>query len=151
MSYSRIKYKQEGGVEDILFWLPSPEILRFVTAHLQIPRQKSFHPLKFSKIGWHSLEIPRSKSRVFLEHHWKFHFFFNWPLEFPVFVFSIILEILCPQLLPLVWIFSGIAQWVWMSPLKTAMMPHDRLTKHNLLWEIGVGAERYVKYWKSRN
>ena len=118
------KIQTGGGTWRYTFLTPlHPEILKFVTAPLQIPGKKSFHPLKFSKIGWHSLEIPRSKSRVFLEHHWKFHFFFNWPLEFPVFVFSIILEILCPQLLPLVWIFSGIAQWVWMSPLKTAMLP----------------------------
>ena len=56
---------------------------------------------------------------VFLWQPWKFHFFFNWPLELPHALSSIPLEILCPHpplpppphLPPNVWIFSGIAHW----------------------------------------
>ena len=49
---------------------------------------------------------------VFLEHPWKFHFFFNLPLEFPYALSSIPLDIPCLQpslLCSGVWIFSGIA------------------------------------------
>ena len=56
------------------------------------------------------LEIPHY---FFLDHAWKFHFFFYWLLEFPDSIFSIPLEIPCPQLPPppppLPLIFSGIA------------------------------------------
>ena len=41
-----------------------------------------------------------------LVHPWKFHFFFNWPLEFPHVLSSIPLEIPCPQPTPLFGFFS---------------------------------------------
>ena len=57
-----------------------------------------------TKIVLHPLDIPKPKTNThgnitwfFLHHHWKFHFFISWPLEFPHFIFSILLEIPCPQ------------------------------------------------------
>ena len=85
---------QTQGVEDILFSL----------LPLEIPEKTSFHPWKFWKIVWDCSEIPRSKTKthenstwVFLEHPYKFHFFFNWPLEIPHALLSIPLEVPCLQ------------------------------------------------------
>ena len=53
----------------------------------------------------------RNSRWFFLDHPWKFHFFFNWPLEFSDALCSIPLEIPCPQPPPLphcLWILSGI-------------------------------------------
>ena len=96
-----------------------PGMFRFVTLPLEIPEKISSHPCKFCKIWWHPLEIQDQKprpmeiphdefARVFLEHPWKFHYFFNWPLEFPHVLSSLPLETPCLQ--STVWIL-GVAQW----------------------------------------
>ena len=63
--------------------LPPPSC-KFYTCDLKILEKKSFHPWKFSKILWHPLKIPRSKTKThvvvipldfFLKHPRKFHFF----------------------------------------------------------------------------
>ena len=48
---------------------------------------------------WHPLEIPRSKTKThgnsiqfFIEQPWKFHFLFDWPLQYPHALSSIHLE-----------------------------------------------------------
>ena len=103
------------------------QIFRFTSRN---SREKSFYPWKFWKFVWHPLEIPKSKTKthsnsalVFLECHWNFHFFLNWPLEFPCFFF-----VFCffqdsrkfHVLNPPAWIFSGIAQ----SPLLLCKVHH---------------------------
>ena len=68
-----------------------PVNFRFVTLPLEIPeKNKLSPPWKFYKNVWYPLEIPRPKTTtrgnstlVFLEHPWKFYFYFNWLLEFP--------------------------------------------------------------------
>ena len=73
MSTAEIIYKNTGEVEDILSWIT------FVTLHLENPEKTNFHPWKFFKNVWHSLEIPRSKTKdycrnftwVFGEQPWK--------------------------------------------------------------------------------
>ena len=85
------------GGEDILYFSQNPlEIFTFVT----LPVEKNFHLWKFWKLVWHPLEILRSKTKIhgnstrfFLEHPWKFHFFFSWTLEFSYAIFSIPLKI----------------------------------------------------------
>ena len=51
-----------------------------------------YTPWKFQGQNQRSIEI----ARFFLVHPWKFHFFFNWPLEFPNVLSPIPLEIPCP-------------------------------------------------------
>ena len=73
---------QTGGVET-LFWKRTYFFGHFT---LGDSRQDEVLPL----------EIPHY---FFLDHAWKFHFFFYWLLEFPHFphsIFSMPLEILCP-------------------------------------------------------
>ena len=55
------------------------------------------------------MEIPR----VVLEHPWNFHFFFNWPLEFPHALSSILLETPSPQTLP-----PSYLDFFWNSPVE---------------------------------
>ena len=82
-----------------------PGNFRFVTLSQEILERKSFfYPWKFCKFVWHSLEIPKSKTKthgnsalIFLEHPWNFHFFFNWALEFSHVFSSRPPEIPCPQ------------------------------------------------------
>ena len=50
-----------------------------------------------------------------LDYPWKFHDFFNQPLEIPLAIPSITLEIPYPQP-PLVWFFSGIAHFFSLPP-----------------------------------
>ena len=95
--YSR--KKQRRGLRIYFAEIP-PGNFKFVTLLLEIPEKKSFHPWKFSKILWHTLEIPRSKNKTheiphkflleqlsasflidpwnfnifFLQYPWKFHF-----------------------------------------------------------------------------
>ena len=86
-------------VQGILFW-PPPGIFRSATLPWEIPEKTGFHPWKFCRIVWHPLEISRSKTKshrkytIHFIHPWKFHFFFNWSLEFPLGLSSITLEIL---------------------------------------------------------
>ena len=80
---------QIGGVEDTLFW-KAP--WKFKIWHF-IPRnsgEKKLLPLKILQICVTPLGNSKVKNKthgnsllVFLEHPWNFHFFFNWPLEFP--------------------------------------------------------------------
>ena len=91
-----------SGVEDILFCKKNPRILRFVTLPLEIP-EKAFTP-RTSATYWHPLEVSRSKTKshgnstcVFLEHPWKFNFFFNWSLEYPDAISPIRQEIPSPK------------------------------------------------------
>ena len=60
----------------------------FVTLPLGILGAKLYLWI-FHKVVWHLLEIPRQKPKtdgnskwIFLDHYFKLHFFFNWPLEF---------------------------------------------------------------------
>ena len=87
----------------IYFSGTSPGI--FNTVFRNSPEKISFHPWKLCKIVWHTLEIARWKTEthgnstwIFLEHPWKFHFLFNWPLEFPHALSSIPLKIPWPQI-----------------------------------------------------
>ena len=76
------------GSEDILFF--KKKLWMFWIRHfpLEIPEKRKLHPWKFCKIVWHPLEIPRPKAKThenstsFLDHPWKFYFFFNWPWKF---------------------------------------------------------------------
>ena len=70
-------------------------------------------PWKFQGQKPRPMEIPR----VFCKHTLKFHFYFNWPLEFLHALFSIPPETQCPQLNPPVWVFSGIAQFAFSCKL----------------------------------
>ena len=86
------KSKQGRGGWGYTFLKSPPGHFRFVTLPHEILEKKSFYPWKFCKFVWHPLEIPKSKTKthrnsalVFLEHPWNFHFFFNWPMEFPCF------------------------------------------------------------------
>ena len=75
----------------------SLEILDLSLLSLQVPEKTSFSSGNPAKFVWHTLEIPRSKTKThgnstgfFLEFSWKFHFFFNSPLEFPHILFNIL-------------------------------------------------------------
>ena len=112
LGYSR-KNPNRGGL-GYTFLKSPPGNFTFVTLSQEIPEKKSFYRWKFCKFVWHPLEIPKSKTKthensalVFLENPWNFHFFFNWPLEFPHDFSSRPPEIPCPQ--SPVWIFAGIA------------------------------------------
>ena len=93
------KSKEEGGW-GYTFLKITPGSFRFVTLPLDILEKTSFHSWKICKIVCHTLEFPRSKTKthcnftwVFLEHRWKFYFFFNWFLKFSHAHSSIPLEI----------------------------------------------------------
>ena len=105
---------------DIYTLLKKPSrIFRFFT----LPLGNKIFPLRILKNCvtplWGNSMVKNTKihgfsTRVFCEHFWKFHFFFNWPLEFQHILFSIPLEIPCPQFpLSPVWLFSGIAHCSW--------------------------------------
>ena len=87
----------------MIYFLKKPtKTFRFVTLPLKILEKTFFHPWKFCKIEWYTLELPRSKTKT------------NWPLEFPQALSSITLESPCPQpslFCPPVLIFSGIAHF----------------------------------------
>ena len=94
----------------------APGNFRFVTLLQEILERKSFYSWKFCKFVWHPLKIPKSETKthgnsalIFVEHPWNFHFFFNWPLEFPHVFSSRPPEIPCPQLLLFVFFLDGIA------------------------------------------
>ena len=90
--------------------------------------EKKLHPWNFCK--WHRLEIiTKLKTKAhgnstyatwfFLEKPWKFHFSFNWSLEYPHALSSSPLEIPCPQ--PPCEFLSNSLSWFlkrsWSSPL----------------------------------
>ena len=65
--------KNQTRDENIIFWNTPPRNFRFVTLTLEIPEKKSFqHPWKFSKIMWHPLVIPGSKSKTHRNSTWVF-------------------------------------------------------------------------------
>ena len=86
------KSKQaEGAVQDILFWKPPQKFLDLsLYPFRNSGKNKLCHTLHKTKLCsvWHHFGNSRSAKThgnstwVFLEHSWKFHFFFNWPLEF---------------------------------------------------------------------
>ena len=121
------KQGERGG--DILFWTPPLpckfSIYDFTLRNsrenklspLEIP-QNCVTPLGNSLVSWVNRWNSKTKTHggnstwVFLDHPWKFYLFFNWPLEFTHALFSIHLEIPCPQP-PLPLFFSGIAAQSW--------------------------------------
>ena len=61
----------------------------FDTLPLEILEKAKLHLWIFQKVVWDRLEIPRQITKTdgnstlfFLDHCWKFHFFFNLPMEF---------------------------------------------------------------------
>ena len=109
-------------VEDILFWKAPLEILDLSLYPKKFRRKKAFNPGNSANM-WHPLEIPKSKTKthgnsalVFLEHPWNFHFFFNWPLEFPHVFSSRPPEIPCPQ--------PPCLDFFWNSPLHLKFSRH---------------------------
>ena len=101
-----------GGDEYILFWKPPTKFLDLSLYPMKFQRKQASTPgnsAKFCDTPWKfQSQKPRSMeiTWLFLVHSWKFHFFFNWPIEFTR--FSIPLEIPCPQ--PPIWIFPGIGR-----------------------------------------
>ena len=79
------------------FLKKTPGIFRFVTLLLEIQDKMKLHThWNFQGQKPRPMEIPHY---FFLDHAWKFHFFFYWLLEFPHFphsIFSMPLEILFP-------------------------------------------------------
>ena len=96
------------------FLKKAPGIFKFVTLPLEICDKVVLHPWKFHKIVLHPLEFPRPKTKtlgnstIFSWSPLKILLFY-WPLEFPHSIFSIPLEIPCPQ--PPVGFPSQIAQY----------------------------------------
>ena len=89
---------QTGGLSTYVLE-KDPWNFKFVTLPLEIHEKIKLHPWQFHKIVLHPLEFPKRKSKTdgnstlfFLNHLWKFHFFFYWPMEF-----LIPLEIPCPH------------------------------------------------------
>ena len=94
MGYSR---KKQTGIEDILLWTPpppSPPPWNFQICYFTLRNsgenkllsleilQNCVTPLGNSKVKNQDLCYGNS-TWFFLEHQWKFLFFFHWPLEFP--------------------------------------------------------------------
>ena len=82
----------------------TPELLGLSLCPKKFQIKWHFTQGNSTKILLHPLDIPKPKTNThgnitwfFLHHHWKFHFFISWPLKFPHFIFSILLEIPCPQ------------------------------------------------------
>ena len=96
-----IPEKIETGVEDILFWEGS---LEFFDSSLYPSDKMKLHPCKFHKIVLHPLKFPMPHTKtqwkfpMSFYDAWKFHFFFNWPLELLYSIFSIPLKTLALNL-----------------------------------------------------
>ena len=91
----------------------TPGMYRYVTWTLKIPDKMKLHLWKFHQIVLHPLECPRPKTKTHgsstLFFSWsclEIPLFFYWFLQFPDSIFSIPLEIPCPQNHCL--LFSGI-------------------------------------------
>ena len=123
-------------VEDISTFLKKAlGIDRFVT----LPFEKKLQPWKFHKIALHLFEITRPK----IQDQWKIRINFSWSplgnpllfyliLEFLHALFSIPLEILCPQL-PLFGFFSGIGcnqKYVWFASFYKKLVAGGRIRKY---------------------
>ena len=85
------------------FWKSPMEFLDLSLCPSKSQRKQVFTTGNSEKL-WHLLQVPRSKTnthgsftKIFLEHHWNFYFFFNWPQKFPHALSSIPLEIPCLQ------------------------------------------------------
>ena len=79
-------------------------IAHLPTLPLEILEKAKLHFWIFYKVLWHTLEIPKQNTKIdgnsiwfFLNHCWKFRFFFNWPVEFQHALPLIHLKILYPQ------------------------------------------------------
>ena len=124
---------QAGGVKDILFW-NRPGFFRFLTLSLGILDKLKLHPFKFHKIVLHPLEILRPTTRtpgnstwIFLDHPWKFQVVYNWPLENPLAIYSIPLEIPYHQP-PLFFCWNS-------AMLLSGQVPHTSNSSH-LFWNL---------------
>ena len=77
-----------GGDEYILFWKPPTKFLDLSLYPMKFQRKQASTPgnsAKFCDTPWKfQNQKPRSMeiTWLFLVHSWKFHFFFNWPIEF---------------------------------------------------------------------
>ena len=96
MGYSRKSQTKDWGYT----FLKNPmEFLDLSLYTWKFQRKQAFStPWKFCKIVWKSKWLSKIKTLgnstwFFLDHHWKFHFFFNWPMAFLHASSSIILEI----------------------------------------------------------
>ena len=72
----------------------------FFTFTIRNSAENKLSPLKILKNCVRSLgnsKTHENSTWVFLEHPYKFHFFFNWPLEIPHALLSIPLEVPCLQ------------------------------------------------------
>ena len=78
-------------------------IFKFFTSLMETPEKTKANRRPKTKT--------HGNSSLFYFDLWKFHFSFNWPLEFSHAFSSLPLEILCPPPSPPVCIFSGIAHF----------------------------------------
>ena len=108
----------------------TPGIFRSATLSLEIPDKMKLHSWKFHQIVLHPLEFLRPKTKThgnftlfFLDHIWKFHFFFYWLLELPYSIFLILHEISCPQ--P----HSPPLFFFWNSPLEVVTASYTEICK----------------------
>ena len=94
LGYSRKNPKR--GCWGHTFLKKTPEIFRFVTLLLEIQDKMKLHThWNFQGQKPRPMEIPHY---FFLDHAWKFHFFFYWPLEVPILFFQSPWK--CPQTPP---------------------------------------------------
>ena len=104
LGYSR-KKPNRGELRIYFSEKPPLEILDLWFYPYKFQRKQAFTPgnsPKFCNTPWkfqsqkpRPMEIPLE---FFLEHPWKFCYFFHWPLEFPHFLSSVPLGIPCPHL-----------------------------------------------------
>ena len=89
-------------VEDILFRKPALKLLDLSLYPKKFQRKQAFTPGNSAKLcdtpRKFQVQKPRPLETIwfFLVHSWKFHFFLDWPLEFPHVLSWIPLEIPCP-------------------------------------------------------
>ena len=147
-------------VEDILF-LKNSRTFRFVTLPWKI--KWHFTQGNSTKIVLHPLKIPKPKTNThgnvtwfFLHHHWKFHCFISWPLEFPHSIFSILLEIPCPQPclflnIPLISINQSINQCISMkdSQCTTYKYIYTHILFFTCCTYVKCDSEDYWIFWIS--
>ena len=96
--------KQTGGVKGILFWKTSMKFLGFLIYPWKSQQKQSFN-LKTSQ---NSVTLLKAKN----QYTYKFHKIFSWsPLEIPISISSILLEIKYPEPSLSFFFFSGIAHF----------------------------------------
>ena len=74
------------GVEDILFWKEIVEFLGLLL--LRNSRQNEALPLSPGKVVLNLMERPGPKTKTFLITPGNANSFFNWPLEYPHYIFE---------------------------------------------------------------